>query len=608
MLRTLSPLVSWSNFGGSVASAGDVDADGLDDVIVGAPTAVSTRDQSLAYVFSNRDGTPDLLLGAPADAAAGAGSVSFVSGGDPRCIAPVHAGFPVPGAPTPIADLDGDGRAEFGIPDSGFNATFPTPPALTVRDADGNVVARFASSLWPQFGMASNCSSGDVDGDLVPDLVLALFPTRAGGQVEVFSGANGSLLHTFLGASGSTYGIGLDASADWNGDGRADIAIGSRDGGSAGGGFVEVRSGATGAVLLARAGAAAGDGFGTTVRFVGDLDRDGTPELAIGAPQENAAGAVHVVSRLRGTVTLRGIAANDGFGQGITPAGDVDGDGFLDLAIGAPGFLGNGGVLVFSGRTLQPIALSLGDPGDRYGWSVDGGRDVDGDGVPDLIVGAPDSSRNAAGAGRAVVLGGRDLRPIAEFTGDHPGDALGTGVALTGDMTRDSRSELMAFAPRGGYGEAPLGFGNGYVRVYDLRPVAGVAPFGSGCPGSAGVPRLTARAAPKSGATITVDAARLRANGAGALHFGVSDAVLGGARLPLPLDATGMTGCLLHVSLELSLPRTAGSAGAVATTFGVPPDRALQGAQVYLQYTHLDPGANGLGLVNSNALRLRIGR
>jgi hypothetical protein len=139
---------------------------------------------------------------------------------------------------------------------------------------------------------------------------------------------------------------------------------------------------------------------------VGDIDGDGVPDLAAGAPYQNVAGQgdrgqVFLFSGASGArlLTLNDTDPQAGayFGLALAGVGDVDGDGVPDLAVGAPnkevaGQDAQGQVFVFSGASGQ-LVLTLTKPSPQaqaqFGWTLAGVGDVDGDGVPDLAVGAP---------------------------------------------------------------------------------------------------------------------------------------------------------------------------------------------------------------------------
>lgn len=207
-----------------------------------------------------------------------------------------------------------------------------------------------------------------------------------------------------------------------------------------------------------------GDQFGWIARGIGDADGDGVADFVTSAPTFRAdrvvspsvpSGRVYVYSGKRGRLLwLQTGAPGDALGTGLEAAGDVDGDGAGDVIAGAPG---RDRAVVYSGRDGRVLHTLVGSgKGERFGQSCSGVGDQDGDGVPELLVGAPAAD---SGAGRAYLISGRDGRTLHVFHGDRAGDAFGSIVA--GD--RKGRSgPLVIGAP--GAGATP---GRGRVLVVD---------------------------------------------------------------------------------------------------------------------------------------------
>lgn len=223
-------------------------------------------------------------------------------------------------------------------------------------------------------------------------------------------------------------------------------------------------------VLHTLEGEAAGDLFGWVSAPLPDLDGDGAQELVVGAPGHSSVGSgrgrVYVYSGRSGLELFRadGDADGVGLGQSMRALPDLDGDGIAELVAGGLGTpTTRGAVYVYSGASGGLLrTLRLGAPGDGFGYAVDGLDDLDGDGLPEIAVGAPAQSSAGAGAGRVVVLSGADGSLLRSFLGADAGDLFGSAVARLGDVNGDGVNELVVGAPAAGASA------NGLVYVYDL--------------------------------------------------------------------------------------------------------------------------------------------
>jgi hypothetical protein len=265
---------------------------------------------------------------------------------------------------------------------------------------------------------------------------------------------------------------------DFNGDGYADVAVGSpgwSEGTSAndvGTVYLYYGPDLDGSPApdtqpdLVLHGEEALDNFGRSVAFVGDANGDGYDDLLVGAP-----GAVEASGNSPGHAYLfaGGPTADalwetkitgdtpEHFGWSVAAAGDVDADGFADLAIGAPPLEpdGFGRVYVYAGHPdLQnaPVRLfrRIGRAGDDFGRSVAGAGDVNGDGFADVIVGAPQTDVGGFVAGAAYVFAGGPVITLAPWLtvfGQNAGEIYGWSVAGPGDLDGDSFADLAIGAP-----------------------------------------------------------------------------------------------------------------------------------------------------------------
>lgn len=207
-------------------------------------------------------------------------------------------------------------------------------------------------------------------------------------------------------------------------------------------------------------GEAAGDQFGWIARNIGDVDGDRIPDFVTSAPTSNAggekAGRVYVYSTRSGKLLWSADGhAGDQLGTGIEGAGDTNGDGVPDVIAGAPG---GGKAYVYSGKDGRVLlTLTAEDKGDNFGQHTSGAGDVNHDGYADVIIGAPMNSAGGKACGRAYVYSGKDGSVLLTLTGEATGDRFGSTVGGSG-VSRTGKSQksamfLIVGAPGGGPGK-----------------------------------------------------------------------------------------------------------------------------------------------------------
>ena len=462
-------------FGWDVGSAGDVNGDGYDDVIVGAEGHDSFRGK--IYVYHGP------LAQQEADwTATGTGAID-------------RLGTTV----GPAGDVNGDGFSDgvVGAPGANADGKLETGKVYLYLGSPRGLAASPAWSAtgersYDAFGAVAG-PAGDVNGDGYDDLVISTSGHDDDtGKVYVYyggpDGLSGNTANwTATGANqGDRFGSAAGLAGDVNGDGYADLVAGAEgypNEDSYGKVYVYYGSSTgltAGPADWSASGENPGDRFGAVTGTAGDVNRDGYSDLAIGAPGRNTqtgrAYVYHGSATGLGTGpadwTVTGDAPYDYFAAALGTIGDVNGDGYADLGIGAWGHDGHdtdtGQAYAFagsvSGLSTTAIFTATGTSGgDRFGAAVGTAGDVNGDGYAELIVGAWGQD-NAAG-GVYVYRGsntGLEATALFTATGENPGDRFGAAVSTAGDVNGNGISDVIV----GAYGYNAFdaaGVGRAYV-------------------------------------------------------------------------------------------------------------------------------------------------
>jgi len=391
-----------SDLGWSVADAGDVNGDGLGDILIGEPYYYSGGYQCGAarLVFGSQwpNATVDLNFT----------SIAYYG---------AQIGYSVAGA----GDVNRDGYDDIivGAPyayTSGYNGaafiyfggkTMDTSPDVVLKGLNQN----------DNFGWSVS-GAGDVNRDGYDDVIVgAPYADAAGsydiGQAYIFLGGqamDSTADYTFNGSySYDNFGYSVSGAGDVNADGYADVVVGTAQGGSSDNGFARVFFGGTtisATGFLNLTGENSYDRFGQAVSDAGDVNGDGYDDVIVGAPEYQTGGTRPGAAYIflggrsmdaKSDLKMEGAADYDYFGRSVSGAGDINLDGYGDFIVGAPYFDGgmyeNGRAYVYCGGaqldSLPELNFTGAAQSDELGMSVSGAGDVNGDGHPDLLAGAP---------------------------------------------------------------------------------------------------------------------------------------------------------------------------------------------------------------------------
>jgi hypothetical protein len=472
----LSHLPSWTDegnqayasFGNCVASAGDVNGDGYDDVVIGAPGYENGETyEGRAYLYL---GSSSGLSATPLWT--DEGNQAYASFGN--CVA--SAG-----------DVNGDGYADaiVGAPGYENGETYEGRAFLYLGSSSG----LSATPTWTaegdqteaRFG-GSVSSAGDVNNDGYDDVVVGAQRYDNGeedeGRAFLYLGSSSGLSATPSWTDEgdqayASFGNCVASAGDVNGDGYDDVVVGAQcyENGETYEGRAYLYLGSSSGLSATPTWTAEGDQaeacFGGSVSFAGDVNNDGYDDVIVGAYNydngETCEGRAFLYlgssSGLSATPTwtAEGDQAYAYFGSPVASAGDVNGDGYDDVVVGALAYgeTGEGRVYLYlgsaSGLSATPTWTAEGDQAEAYfGGSVSFAGDVNGDGYDDVIIGAPGYDNGESNEGRAYLyLGtasGLSVTPSWTAESDQASAWFGSSVASAGDVNGDGFDDVVVGA------------------------------------------------------------------------------------------------------------------------------------------------------------------
>ncbi len=386
-------------------------------------------------------------------------------------------------------DVNGDGYGDFivgananddGGTSSGKIYIFFGGDTLTL-DSLPDLIA--VGSPGDFFGVSVS-GTGDLNKDGYDDVIVgAHFNSdsglRAGKAIIYFGGNPMDTIPDVImwgEAAKDYFGISVSGGGDFNGDGFPDVIVGAYKADLVVGvdtfedvGKAYVYFGGTnmdGTPDLVLHGEQAGERFGYSVSFVGDLNNDGYDDLAVGAYSFDA-GNTFNIGRVfvffggnppdtLADLVLYGEDELNYFGWSVSGAGDVNHDGFDDLLVGAYGYSGEAGksYLFFGGNpmdSLSDVEVYIGEDSARFGFSVSGLGYVDNDQFEDFIVGADRGDGNTIDEGKAYIFNGDSTStsiasPDTTLFGENPLDAFGHSVSSAFDINGDGTYEILVGA------------------------------------------------------------------------------------------------------------------------------------------------------------------
>ncbi len=461
-------------YGLSVSTAGDVNGDGYDDVLIGEPGYSNGESlEGRAYVYlgsaAGLSSTPSWSVELDVALARFGASVSTAGDVNGDGYDDVIVGAPGIGAPGTLFEEQGAAYVFLGSA-SGLSTGFQ------VGFVGGQKGAHFGSSV---------CTAGDVDGDGYDDVIVGAPDAESSafghqGEARVYlgsaSGVSGSPAWDQFGALHSRFGTSVSLAGDANGDGYSDVVVGAPfyyvnpDTVGAAHLYTGSPAGPTAAPVQTLLGCQDRMRFGASVFTAGDVNGDGLADVIVGAPLadrtptlDTGAFAVFLGDVTYGLLASPAIwftdtQADGQTGTSVGSAGDFNGDGLGDLVVGSPaqsdGETHEGIARIYPGQGKPPANtyMFIESPGQfdvRCGLSACSAGDLNGDGFDDIAVDMFEYDLNGADRGRVEVFYGSPSGPAGPaqiLDGESAGDRFGTSLSRAGDVNGDGFDDLLVSA------------------------------------------------------------------------------------------------------------------------------------------------------------------
>ncbi len=527
--------------GNSVASAGDVNGDGYSDIIVGAPqftnvqseegaffvyhgsasgisttaAAIVESNQASAYMAEslasagdvNADGYSDIVVGSTLyDNGQADEGVAFVYYGSasgivlsPVILEPNLPGIMFGSSVASAGDVNGDGYSDVAVGARWYSNGQVQEGAIYIFHGSATGVNTSPANLiesnvvTAQLG-ASVASAGDVNGDGYSDLIAGADYFTNGqtneGAFFVYHGSAAGIVLVAVTSGESDQvsafmGLSVAGAGDVNGDGYSDVIVGAwgYDNGQSNEGRFYVYHGSPAGVNATAAAIVesnlANTALGYSVASAGDVNGDGYGDVIVGANiysngQINEGAAFVYLGNTTGISTTAAAVFEtnqaDATVTSVASAGDVNGDGYSDMIVGARlynnGQTDEGAAFVYHGSASgisvsNPVTVENNQIGAGMGRSVSSAGDVNGDGYDDVIVGSIYYSNGETNEGAAFIYHGSatgiSTTPAAVLESNQASAYFGYSVANAGDVNGDGYSDVIVSAPYYDNGETDEG-------------------------------------------------------------------------------------------------------------------------------------------------------
>ncbi len=503
------------------------------------------------------------------------------------------------------------------------------------------VAAQTPIRSWNPLGFGAADSIPDLDGDGFRELVvgqIAKFTPKNAGSVFALSSLTGQKLYSYSGSPGEYLGIPLITVGDATGDGFPDIASGSI--------FTSTMAldGRNGSALFQRGRAV------TSIASLGDLNGDGLDDVlfATGVASLGFGGSasVYLGGSFELAYEIRAPPPASVFGESSTAMGDVDGDGVPDFAIGAPADYNfapaTGQVYVYSGKDGSLIWEHAGGYLWAFGRGLASPGDLNGDGINDLVVSEGGCCAYPSGPGRLYFFDGPTGAPIAMLDPPPMHWAFGNQVVSAGDVDGNGFGDILVTIVDNATPRSEVWLIDGGTRetIYDLpyrlgplkgggldwdgddfpdflnspywlelwsgAPV-GVRVLGQACPlASDRPPRIGATGVAEIGEDYPIHLSRVRPNVAAFLATGAAPV----SRSFLPLVSGRGSACpLLVASSAIYAARTREirpGEGVATVEVPISNDPSLQGTIFYAQWLVMDEADESKVAASTRMLEIQI--